>query len=46
MPNGVSRTAGNGGGFACDLDLGYRLSSEEVQQEFARRSDEPSRRLA
>ena len=37
---------GNGGGLACDLDLGDGLPSEEIQQEFAGRSDEPSRRLA
>ncbi len=37
---------GNGGGLACNLDLRYCLSSEEIQQELARRSDEPSRRLA
>ena len=46
MPNDVSRDGGNRGGLACDLDLGYGLSSEEIQQEFAGRSDEPSRRLA
>jgi hypothetical protein len=38
--------SGNGSGLACDLELGCGLSSEEIQQEFARRSDEPSRRLA
>jgi hypothetical protein len=37
---------GNGGGLACDLDLGDGLPPEEIQQQFARQSDESSRRLA
>ena len=45
MPN-MFANGGNGGGLASDLDLGDGLPSEEIQQKFAGRSDEPSRRLA
>ena len=37
---------GDRGGLAYDLDLGHGLSPEEIEQEFARWSDEPSLRLA
>jgi len=37
---------GNGGGLTDDLDPRRSLSAEQVQQELAGRSDEPSRRMA
>ena len=46
MPNDVSRTAATAAGSPATSTSGCGLSSEEIQQEFARRSDEPSRRFA